>query len=49
MKIRVTVEKNPNNIIEFDCADSGLTQEELVKNILLVAQNWIKRFKEDKT
>ncbi len=44
MKVKITVEKNDNNIMEFDCADSGLTQEELVRNILAVAKDWIDKF-----
>jgi hypothetical protein len=47
MKVKVTVEKNDQNIMEFDCADSGLTEEELVRNILAVAQEWVKRYEDN--
>lgn len=48
MKVIVTVQENDQNIMEFDCADSGLTQEELVRNVYAVAKEWIERFEADK-
>lgn len=44
MRVKVTVTPSDQNIMEFDCADSGLTQEELVRNILAVAQEWVKTY-----
>lgn len=48
MKIIVTATENPNNIMEFDCTGSGLTQEELVRNIYAVAKTWLESFEKDK-
>lgn len=44
MKVIVTVREDPNNIMEFDSADSGLSQEELARNIYIVAKEWIDKF-----
>lgn len=44
MKVIVTVKEDSNNIMEFDATDSGMSQEELVRNIFAVAKNWIERF-----
>lgn len=48
MKIIVTAKPDKNNIMEFDCADSGLSQEELVKNIYAVAKAWLESFEAGK-
>lgn len=48
MKIIVKIQKHDQNIMEFDGDQSDLSQEEILKNIISVAQEWLKRFEEEK-
>lgn len=47
MKVILTVEKNDNNLMEFNVGESGLTEKEFLKNIIAVATEWLKRLEED--
>ncbi len=47
MKIKIFAEPNEQNIMEFDCTGSDLTQEELVRNVHAVASEWIRRYDDD--
>lgn len=49
MKIIIKAEQNDQNLMEFDVDKSGLTQEELLKNVIAVATEWLARIEEDKT
>jgi len=44
MKVHVPVEPNDQHIMEFDATGSGLSQEELARNILSVAKEWVERY-----
>lgn len=47
MKVIVKVVPSDQNIMEFDGDTSGLSQEEIAKNIYQVAKEWIERFEND--
>lgn len=48
MKIIIKAEPNDQNLMEFDVDKSGFTEEELLRNVIAVATEWLTRIEEDK-
>lgn len=47
MKVHITIEEHPNNIMEFNVGKSGLTEEEFLRHVIMVAQAYLKQIEED--